>query len=298
MQLPRRPQVRVLPWVLAGIVYLPLAGVAAGPDDYVTIEEGTLPLILTAPHDGTVRPEGVPVRQRKDLPAFVTVRDTRAAPLTLEIAKGIERRLGHKPHVVLMKVSRRYVDANRAAGLAYESDVGKAAYDAFHGAVRRACEEIADEHGTGLLVDVHGQKSERHAIIRGTRNGNSMFTASQRLGLDAPRDLSRRLESAGFKMLPPPSTNARETMFTGGYITTAYGQAPNFAIDAVQLEFGSDLRAKVALERTGNGVAEALATFLAEHYLEAEIDPDRLVRTPTKKVYPRSPSTAPAPATR
>ena len=59
----------------------------------------------------------------------------------------------------------------------------------------------------------------------------------------------------GYKIQPALTGQDRETRYTGGYTTRTYGSHRGTKIDAIQLELGSDLRAKANLERTANDLA-------------------------------------------
>jgi hypothetical protein len=75
------------------------------------------------------------------------------------------------------------------------------------------------------------------------------------------------LASIGYKILPDMAGKDRETRYTGGYTTRTYGSHRGTKIDAIQLELGSDLRAKANLERTANDLAVAIAVFAREYLL-------------------------------
>src|SRR5689334_19279043 len=109
--------------------------------DLIIVQEGTLPLILTAPHGGTRDVPGVTAkREGKDVTSkFVTAMDTNTDQLAMKIAAGVEKRLGAKPHLIIAKFARKYVDANRAPEDAYESPAAAPVYEAYHGAIRKAC---------------------------------------------------------------------------------------------------------------------------------------------------------------
>ena len=102
-------RLRLLLWFAMS---LGTAHAATGPattHELVDSRPGTLPLILTAPHDGDQRPDSAPLRKHGE-----TVRDIRTAQLAMDVARLLEEKLGARPAVVLARFSRQYADANRA----------------------------------------------------------------------------------------------------------------------------------------------------------------------------------------
>src|SRR5690348_11617781 len=83
---------------------------AAKTADLIIVQEGTLPLVITAPHGGTRDVPGVTAkREGKDVTSkFVTAMDTNTDQLAMKIATGVEKRLGAKPHLVIAKFARKY----------------------------------------------------------------------------------------------------------------------------------------------------------------------------------------------
>jgi N-formylglutamate amidohydrolase len=235
---------------------------------------GDLPLVLTAPHGGTLNVPGAPPRVNPTGKAydFVTSRDTSTSELALEIAREIEKATGKRPYVVVLRAHRKYLDANRAPDDAHESPAAKAVYDEFQAAVTAFRREINEKWGTGLLIDVHGQTREPAAVFRGTRNGTTVTRLRARAGDSGPREFTAALEQAGLRMLPPSTSNSplRETAYTGGHIVIAHGTAEEGGLDAVQLEFGGELRRNEVRPITARETAAGLSAFLAARYrLEA-----------------------------
>lgn len=72
------------------------------------------------------------------------------------------------------------------------------------------------------------------------------------------------LEKLGYAVRPAgdaDETAREEPRFTGGHIVGTYGSHTAFAIDAVQLELGSNLRAKDKYEATAKNLADAVRVF-------------------------------------
>src|SRR5687768_8406972 len=106
----------------------------------VTVERGTLPIILSAPHGGrTPIPNAKP---REPINGAVLVRDDNTAELTALLADAIARELGARPHVVIARFERKFADANRAPADAYTDPAAAPHYDAFHAALKSACDAV------------------------------------------------------------------------------------------------------------------------------------------------------------
>src|SRR5262245_55112378 len=159
---------------------------------FVGRHRGTLPVLLTSPHDGTKRPTGVPERTGQGVPeecdvALVGDANTRA------IATGVAQRLlelfGEAPYVVFAEFRRRFIDPNRPPECAYEVPEAQQYYDEYHRTIRSFVDEIRSENGgLGLLFDVHGTDNTPEHIFLGT--GRDALTTP-----DAERTIARLLQA-------------------------------------------------------------------------------------------------------
>jgi N-formylglutamate amidohydrolase len=70
------------------------------------------------------------------------------------------------------------------------------------------------------------------------------------------------LAARGYRIEP---TDDHERRYTGGYTTQSYGSHRGTEIDAMQLEFGADLRRSANLERTAADFAKAIEIFAREY---------------------------------
>jgi N-formylglutamate amidohydrolase len=233
------------------------------PERLLRIWSGMLPIIIAAPHGGRTPIPGMPMRQGTGVAQFSIRRDGNTDELVEAVASRIAERLTAKPFLVIARFERKYVDVNRPERGAYESAMGKRYYDTYHQALRQAVSEVRARWGAGLLLDIHGQGAERHAIFRGTDNGRSVTRMRQEHGAEAltgPRSILGQLASRGYRVLPGGG-NEPERRYTGGYTTRTYGSHRGTQVDAIQLELGTELRARNNLERTAGDLAEAIAVF-------------------------------------
>ena len=209
-------------------------------DSLVAASKGDLPLILSAPHDGSLKVGHVAPRTQG-----TTVRDVGTRELAERTADLIERKTGKRPYIVIAKFSRKYVDANRPPEEAVESEAALPAYRAYHDRMAEYVAELRTRFPSGaLLMDVHGQGQERKVIFRGTRGGLTTRALTTREGAEAllgPRSLIGELAARGYRVQPAAdgSTLEEDRRFNGGYTVFHYGSQHPKGIDAIQLEFGS-----------------------------------------------------------
>lgn len=240
-----------------------------GLQKFFTLWAGMLPIILSAPHGGRQPIPGVLARRGIGIAQFTTERDSNTDELAQQIAAQLVKRLGSKPFLIVAEFERKYVDANRPSKDAYESAAAKIYYDAYHRALQSACEQVRRDWGRGLLLDIHGQGAETETIFRGTDNGKSVTVLERRFGREAltgERSILGQLKLRGYKIAPSLGENDEERRYIGGYTTRTYGSHKETGIDAIQLEFGTSLRARANLGRMATDVAEAIFVF-AQAYL-------------------------------
>src|SRR5690606_18517561 len=90
-----------------------------GRNGYIEYTPGTLPLIISAPHGGGLRPTEIP-----DRTTGTTVTDLNTEELARAVAAAFEQRTGERPHLLVSRLARIKLDPNRelaeaAAGNAY-----------------------------------------------------------------------------------------------------------------------------------------------------------------------------------
>jgi N-formylglutamate amidohydrolase len=236
-------------------------------EEAVSIQRGTLPIIVSAPHGGKLPLPEVPERIGKDIKMFAKVRDTNTDLLAEKFVAAIEKQLGGKVWYVIARCERRFVDFNRPREGAYENEKAKPAYDRYHSALDAACKAVKEKHGAGLLLDIHGQGAFEGQICRGTQNGKSVTLLVQRHGraaITGKNSVLGQMEKAGYKILPKcdAAEDAKEeSQFNGGFMVQNYGSHTGYGIDVLQLEFGSKLRERTAYPKTAADLADAVAAF-------------------------------------
>jgi N-formylglutamate amidohydrolase len=267
--------------LLAPLLAAPAYTADTTPADLVLVQQGTMPIILTAPHAGREAILGVPPREDKSkdeaFRKWGGFGAGRGDPNTDLLAQGIAAEIkaltGKDVYLVMAKFERRFIDANRPPELALDSANARPYYDYYHNSIRRFVDEIRKKYPAGLLIDVHGQPTKPTVIWRGTMNGRAIKSLLQRAGVQAmtgTKGLFGQLEANGLKVFPDnhlPIGGTSENLHDGGYTVFTYGAHTAKGIDAVSFEVGSDYRQNAVLEKTAKDTARAIAAFY-EAYLK------------------------------
>jgi N-formylglutamate amidohydrolase len=261
----------------------------AAPLDYsgwVTASDGTIPVIIVAPHGGDLSPTDLPNRS---CAGCVLLNDANTMQLAQEIAAEFDRRIGERPFVVINRLHRSKFDGNRDLA---EATGGFAALDPvwehWQAQIDSARVRVARLHPRALMIDLHGHA---HAIPRlelgyiisanqlrqtdeqllahlpGSSIGRLHQLKPQQdsgaLLVRGPRALGSRLAALGIPAVPSDSTPAPlvgEEYFSGGYNTQRHGSAAGGAVDAIQIECHNAGVRDTPSNRTA--FAEALVTAL------------------------------------
>jgi N-formylglutamate amidohydrolase len=247
---------------------LPQLAAAYEPSSVVDAAPGTLPLLLTVPHDGADFLGLFPHRTKG-----ATVRDAGTRELAERVANLLQQKLGRRPYLVIAKFSRKHPDANRTEADAMESGEMMPAYRAYHDQVAAYVAQIRSKFPSGsLLIDVHGQSDEPNITFRGTRAGLTVKTLLSRFGPSAvqgPDSLIGQLAAKGYGIHPALNADSlrEDSRFSGGYTVFTYGSHRPDGIDAIQLEFGKQHRAN---SRLPEDFAEAIISFMRAFDLAAK----------------------------
>jgi hypothetical protein len=132
--------------------------VCFGRQNYVELNAGDLPIVISVPHGGATAPAAIPDR------TGTTVTDSNTIELGRAIVQAFQTQTGRAPHLVLCHLRRTKLDANREI---LEAAQGNAeaiqAWSEYHGFVETAMTEVVRRFGRGFYVDLHGHG---HAILR------------------------------------------------------------------------------------------------------------------------------------
>ncbi|CAF4569081.1 unnamed protein product [Rotaria sp. Silwood2] len=245
-------------------------------------QAGTFNLIISAPHGGSLMPTDVPDRTqggcrrsgsyctwRYDDKCFdgqrctaTTVQDYLSGEFAENVAEELNSKHGLKPFVVIGKWSRKKVDFNREINEAtFNHPEAISAYQSYHTNLQYAIDQVKQQYGNGLLIDIHGQGVGNFTMVGYLLDSDLLnrddlqSTLGTITSIEQICSLSNRTECirgqtsfgtiletnelgiAYPSMAHPKPGNG--TFFEGGYITRNY----ILKINAIQTELPYDIRA-------------------------------------------------------
>lgn len=270
----------------------PAGTVTFGTERYVEHIAGSLPIVISSPHGGSLRPATI-----ADRTAGVTASDLNSQDLARALADALHQASGLRPHVVASHLHRRKLDPNReikeaAAGNA----IAERAWREYHDFVRTSTGAAVQQHGFAFLVDIHGHAHPLPRLELGYSLGSvqlnqddrafeqSDFTRLSSLrdlharvggsGVDlirGPRSLGALFVARGIRAVPSPAEPGPGPgpFFSGGYTVSTHASAADTKhVDGVQFEaFRTGLRdTEKNRARFASIAAEVLLIFLRERY--------------------------------
>jgi hypothetical protein len=270
-----------------------------GSNSYIEYIAGNLPVIFAAPHGGSLTPSSIPDRTASNCGgSATTVTDTNTQELARAIRTAFYNRTGKYPHVIINRLHRRKLDANRDL---LEAACGNAAaataWHDFHDFIGVAKNRVLTDYGRGWFTDVHGHGHEIQRLELGYRlsgselrlsdatldgsttyeNKSSFRTFSQLSPLSfsavlrGTTALGTLFATSGYPSVPSaqdPAPASGEPYFNGGYNTDVHGCNSGGNICGVQIEHhytgvrdNADNRAAYAA-----ALAEVYDVFLAQNF--------------------------------
>lgn len=263
-----------------------------GRQSYMEYIPGELPVILSAPHGGSLEPLEIP-----DRTYGTTVTDSNANQTVLAVRDALVERMGKAPHVILSHLRRTKLDPNREIVEAAQGNAfAENAWEEFQGFIDIASAAVVKTYGSGFYLDIHGHG---HAVPRAELG--YMLTAAQLDRTDAELDalnvraqssiralaessplpfslllrgnksLGGYLQAQGVRSVPSPSdpSPGSEEYFTGGYNTGRHGSLTfGRTVSGVQIELPfPGIRDSDANRRAfGRALATAVEAYMLEHF--------------------------------
>jgi hypothetical protein len=238
-----------------------------GDNDFVEYIAGNMPLIFTVPHGGTLTPGSIPTRTPSACGGEATTTgDLNTQDMARLIKTEFFSRTGKYPHIIISRLHRTRMDANRDIGeAACGNALAQEAWRDYHEFIETAKARVTVEHQRGWYTDLHGHA---HTIAR-LELGYGLSAATLRLSdaeLDAAstyetastirafsqqsslsfsgllrgqNSLGTLLTNAGFPSVPSaqdPAPDAGEEYFSGGYSVERHGCKTTGQICGIQIE--------------------------------------------------------------
>jgi len=258
-------------------------GVAVfGSDKFTEYVPGDLPLVISSPHGGKLKPEAVANRTYG-----VRSEDSNTQDLARRIAAEVKKATGRQMPLIISHLHRSKLDPNREIKEAAQGDkTAEKVWGEYHAFIEEALKAAVARHGKAFFIDLHGQS---HADVRvelgylhaapdygkpAAEMNVPEFIKAGSLALimklnpdleytallHGPESLGSLLEARGFRATPSPRMPVpSEPYYRGGY--TVFRHVPeNPKVAGLQVEAN-----RVRLRDTPEGrqrFAEALVSAL------------------------------------
>ena len=271
-----------------------------GTNGWIEYIPGNLPVIFSAPHGGELTPDELPerTRERCGSAGFATAKDDNTEELARTIVEAFYEKTGKYPHVIINRLHRNRMEANREIEVGACGDPGaERAWEEFHGFIEAAKASVLAEHGKGWYTDLHGHA---HPVARLELGYNMnaerlrtpdaeldaapdfemstsmrVFSEESELSFSAllrgPTALGTLFERAGYRAVPSqqdPAPAEGEPFFSGGYNTRAHGCVDGGQICGVQIEHPRPGVRNTEEERANyaRALADVYTEFLAVNF--------------------------------
>ncbi len=266
-----------------------------GTDSFTEYRAGNLPIILSAPHGGYLTPASLPDRV---CAGCVTGRDSYTQELTRQIEASLLFKTGCYPHVIINRLHRKKLDANREIIEATDSNtVTETYWHDYMNFVDSAKDLLYEQYPKGIFFDIHGhghtiQRIELGYLLKGSelrQNDSALNTTPlnsktsilnlkfSNLNSYSHAELIRgthsfgsMLERKGYPTVPSdsiPHPLSGEPYFNGGYNTVKFGSRNGGTIDAIQIESHQSVRfTSNARTLYADSLAEAMLEYIEKHY--------------------------------
>jgi hypothetical protein len=229
-------------------------------DRLVKRHRGTMPVILTCPHDGDQSPPGIQERTEEATPdecQFTIKSDLQTAFITQSLAQKILDLTGLSPSVVMASFDRKFIDANRSrspVNCAFTDPAAKPFYEKYHDRIAGFVNEIRVQNGNrGFLFDIHGKveiPEDPADMYLGTDKGGSLLPGFDRDSIFMQHGLQGLLKSVRretgpapapvfqYRLSPADAKAPENSSVDGGFTVRRYG----VFINSIQIEIADTIR--------------------------------------------------------
>jgi hypothetical protein len=294
-----------------------------GRNNYIEYIAGNSPYVLSAPHDGFLKPAEIPDRTGD----ITTGHESNVQDLIRKIGQTVFAREGRFPHIIICHLERIKLDADREIVEATQGNLfAIQAWKEYHSFIDTAAQQVQKSFGRGFYIDLHGYSS--HPIQRlelgyllssmslslsdseldkpAYGNSSSIRTMIPISGLSfsqllrGPRSLGSLFENRGYPAVPSdrqPNPGS-SGYFNGGYNTQRHGSAGGGPISGVQIECNMvGVRDSENARRSfAEAFAEVIKTYISQNlFVTAVFDQSKVpVQSALLQNYPNpfNPSTA------
>lgn len=223
-------------------------------DIHIEYCQGSIPLIISVPHGGSLMVEEIPDRV-EGIHGIDRNTVNIACSLRKKISKlfSLNQENTKVPSYIISKVHRIKIDFNRKPSKAFnrESNMAKKLYHFYHKTLLDLISYNLDKFNRSLLVDIHGFEKKKRPIgfrdvelVLGTNNFKSMFSPilpKKDWGKNLRGNIIKKFNELNVA-IAPGHPRRREYVLKGGYIVQKYGASRIKDSQAIQIEFSDTIR--------------------------------------------------------
>lgn len=230
-------------------------------DDWLETVKGNIPLVISAPHGGTISPESI-----KDRECGTRVKDDNTADLAFKIEEAFKEN-GEKPYLVVARLARTKVDFNRDLEQATCGNPEmEYTWNQYHKYIEKAIDAAIKKFGYAMYIDLHGQshpvrrlelgymlrtpalkesyenpganpEAETKTSVQNLLEGNEAVSLKDML--TGENAFGTLMQNSGFPAVPSlqdPFPKEGEPYFNGGYNTRRYTSSDYPKVFGMQIE--------------------------------------------------------------
>jgi hypothetical protein len=263
-----------------------------GRSNYIEYIAGDMPVILSAPHGGALKPAEIPDRKDGEF-----ISDAYTEELARTVQQVFHNCFGHYPHVIICRLERHKLDCNRDVEEGAGDDPGaRQAWHDYQRFIEAARSNVLARSGKGFYIDLHGQSNpikrvELGYCLTGSQLTNAdivlnqpayagcstLWALAQRTRLPfaellrGTNSFGALLAAKGYPTVPSPAMpnpGPGNSYFDGGYNVRRHSSANGGVIDGLQMEVNYTGVRDTAINRTNFSVAlaQVLDSFFRNHY--------------------------------
>ena len=139
-------------------------------NDWVEIIVGDIPLVISVPHGGFMKPDAIPDRDCKGVGEgkFVMGADGNTIQLAREIQAMFQKKFKKTPYIIISNIARSKVDQNRDMDLAAcNNELANRAWLDFHNGIDTALAAAVHTFGEAVFIDLHGHGHKNQRLELG-----------------------------------------------------------------------------------------------------------------------------------
>jgi len=130
-----------------------------GSHKYTEYIPGDIPLVISSPHGGALKPDSIP-----DRTSGVRQADANTQDLARRIAAAVKKATGKQTTLIISHLHRSKLDPNREIKESAQGDkTAEKVWGEYHAFIEEALRDAVKRHGRAFFIDLHGQS---HADVR------------------------------------------------------------------------------------------------------------------------------------